>query len=360
MIKQIIVEGKTFESISGACRYYNLNYNTVSKRLINGWSIEEAFELVQRYNKSYNQITVGGKKFKSISSAAKFYNLDNIAVIRRLYNGWSIEEAFELVERIIDPITIKDKIFKNIKEACKYYNKNYDKVRYRLSRGWTVEEAFDFIERYYDNYKPIIVDDKKFESISEACRYYNLDIHNTMSRLNKGGWSIEEAFGLVERNKKEEIFLEGKTFKSLADACRYYKSDISLVHSRIIAGWSIEDAIFRPLTCSTEGKNIIIDGKCFISIAQACRYFNSNYNTNLNYSTVKSRITKCGWSVEEAFELVPRNNSCKHIIVEGKEFKSIKEACDYYNLDPYIIRNRLREDWSVEEAFELVPRKRNK
>ena len=51
MSKQITVEGKTFNSIKEACKYYNLEYNTVYDRLNRGWSVEEAFELVPRQKK---------------------------------------------------------------------------------------------------------------------------------------------------------------------------------------------------------------------------------------------------------------------------------------------------------------------
>ena len=103
-------------------------------------------------------------------------------------------------------------------------------------------------------------------------------------------------------------------------------------------------------------KNIIVNGKEFKSIIEACKYY------NLNYKTVSSRLRK-GWSNEEAFELVERYtyHNCKPITVEGKTFISIAEAARYYNLNVYMVSQRLNIlRWSIEEAFELVPRKRKR
>ena len=41
----IAVEGKTYPSLSKAAEHYKIKYGTVRKRLRNGKSIEEAFEL---------------------------------------------------------------------------------------------------------------------------------------------------------------------------------------------------------------------------------------------------------------------------------------------------------------------------
>ena len=49
----------------------------------------------------------------------------------------------------------------------------------------------------------------------------------------------------------------------------------------------------------------------------------------------------------------------KPITLEGRTFKSIKEAAEYYNLKYNTIRTRIfNYGWSIEEAFELVPRQK--
>ncbi len=43
--KPIVVEGKRYKSIADAARAYEKNPAKVRRRLINGWSIDKAFEL---------------------------------------------------------------------------------------------------------------------------------------------------------------------------------------------------------------------------------------------------------------------------------------------------------------------------
>ena len=101
------------------------------------------------------------------------------------------------------------------------------------------------------------------------------------------------------------------------------------------------------------GRSIVIDGNSFISIKEACDYY------DLDYDKVRSRLNN-GWTIEEAFEFVERDDSCRSVNLEGKHFNSIKEACKYYNLEYNTVYDRLNRGWSVEEAFELVPRQKKK
>ena len=98
--KPVTLEGKTFKSIKEAAEYYNLNSNKVRNRLNSGWSIEEAFELVDiDSKKKVKEITLEGKTFPTIKDAAKYYNLNYRKIISRLHKSWTLEEAFELVDK---------------------------------------------------------------------------------------------------------------------------------------------------------------------------------------------------------------------------------------------------------------------
>ena len=96
-------------------------------------------------------------------------------------------------------------------------------------------------------------------------------------------------------------------------------------------GWSIEEA-FELVERNNNRKPITIEGKTYKSINEACRHY------NISYSTIYGRL-KMGWSKEEAFGLVERDDNYRSIDLEGKHFNSIKDACKYYNKDydrPYI------------------------
>ena len=243
--KQITLEGKTFKSIEEACRYYNLNYKKVSTRLNRKWTLEEAFEIVERKSNHKKPIVVKGKKFKSVREACRYYNIQYPIVYSRLKNNWDLELAITLpICREMDgiPVIVDNKSFISIAQACRYYNLDYDKVMKRIDKGWTIGEVFELIKKY-NNPIPLILNGKKYKSISEACRYYNLNYRKITNRL-RTGWSPEEAFELSERKSdyRKPLILEDKKFKSIREACKYYNLNYATVHSRIYRGWFIEEA----------------------------------------------------------------------------------------------------------------------
>ena len=54
--------------------------------------------------------------------------------MRKLSNNDSVKSI---------PIVVEDKEYKSITEACRAYGKNPAKVRRRLNTGWSIEKAFD-------------------------------------------------------------------------------------------------------------------------------------------------------------------------------------------------------------------------
>ena len=104
------------------------------------------------------------------------------------------------------------------------------------------------------------------------------------------------------------------------------------------------------------GSEITVGGKTFESKKEAAEYY------NLNEEVVCGRLRR-GIPIDEAFELVPRKRKYgvqREITVGGKTFESIAEAARYHNLKESKIRSRIDIGWSIEEAFELVPRKNKK
>jgi hypothetical protein len=96
--KRIVVEGTAYESRQAAVDHYGLEYATVSARLKKGWSVEEAFELTERREKTdhYNaqEVIVRGVTYHSMSAAARALNVPLARVQMRLKLGWSVDDAY--------------------------------------------------------------------------------------------------------------------------------------------------------------------------------------------------------------------------------------------------------------------------
>lgn len=121
----------------------------------------------------------------------------------------------------------------------------------RINRqGWTVEQAVG-LEPKPKYTRPDVGNEIEFrgivyESQRELCREYNICYNMFRQRYCNLKWSLEEALGIVERVKsRHEIFVFGKVFKSISSAAEFYGVKRSTVTSRLHYGWTLE----RALSC---------------------------------------------------------------------------------------------------------------
>ena len=185
----------------------------------------------------------------------------------------------------------------------------------------------------------IVLEGVRYKSISSACDAYDISFTLVYSRL-KNGWSIEEAFGLVERkNSKKGTLIKDQLdgYNSLAEFCRNIGVDYNSVRMKIQMGSSLEDAIASKTIPSV----IKHGGREFPSITSACRFL------GLDYYTVCMRLSN-GWELEDALNPMGRRS----IIVNGVEYPSLRNACLKHNLKYDKIRYHMKSNnVSAEEAI---------
>lgn len=101
--------------------------------------------------------------------------------------------------------------------------------------------------------KAIIVNNKKFESISEAARFFNVSLGLVYKRL-KQGMPIDKAFTTqrkytIKYNKKQPklisqlIGLDGKAYKTLPELAKACNISVIKLCWRLFRGMTVEQAI---------------------------------------------------------------------------------------------------------------------
>ena len=217
--KPFEVEGKVFKSFRKACKHYKLDESMVRGRLSrNKWTVRQAFEIDSAPRKGRNsaqakKIKVDGIEYASLSIAADKYNINRTTLLGRLKNNWTIRQAFNLDkppppagEKNGKTINIKDKKFSSISKAEEFYKLRRGLAIERLNRGWTINQTFNLDVQPppvgEKNGIPIRVKGKKFSSMKKASKFYGLKNTIVWKRINKFGWSINEAFGLLKRENK--------------------------------------------------------------------------------------------------------------------------------------------------------------
>ena len=88
------------------------------------------------------QLTINGKKFDSIRDAAKFYGVKDSTVRNRILNGWNIKKALTTKKMdLAKKIKFNGKTFSSIRKLAKFYKVSSGTLAGKISRGMTVKEA---------------------------------------------------------------------------------------------------------------------------------------------------------------------------------------------------------------------------
>lgn len=356
-LNAITLEGKEYLSRLQAAQAYEIDVKLVEARFKIGWSKEEAFGIKNKPNASHCPVMVNNICYPSLAVAARKHKIPLSLVRSRKRKGFTIEEALEIKEREVEhplhiKIKVEDKIFSNVKEAADFYHINPATVRNRLVNGYTANEALGIVPRKRrtakKDDKKIVVNGRTFANIGEAAEFYNIKKNTIRGRLN-AKWSINEAFGLVPRMKKDSVEIQGKTYSSISEAAEKHSIQSYVVKARIKLGWNLEEALEIKERPEKGGVSIsiTIEGKSFASKKDAADEY------GIHYGVFKWRIQN-GWTSEQAvgIESRPVKNGQNEITVQGKVFASLREASAAYGQKYTTVGRRIRDlGWSLDKAL---------
>jgi hypothetical protein len=341
----VTVEGITFISLNAAARHYGVEEYSVHQRMNRyGFSLEEAIgiEYKQKQPRKTNPYEVDGQTFPNFADACRQYGLEDSAVRSRLKIGWTIRQAFGIDmppqkgrNSYGKSVTIKGAVFRTFADAAREYGLKACTLTSRFRKGWTPEQAVGLEpspkpittrkwtfgkafglepqpkKRTGSNRKSIIVEGVVYNSHKEAAEKYGLDHRKIFQRVNKLGWTIEQAFGLEPQAKKrtapnrKSITVEGVVYNSHKEAAEKYGLDHRKIFKRIYKfGWTIEQAFgLEPPSekPSNSSKKVMIKSVTYESITAACSAF------EIAISTVQRRV-KSGWTIEDAVTVPSRKS----------------------------------------------------
>ena len=414
--KSIKVFGKKYKSLKSAASTLGVKYSMVQQRLKRGINVDQAFsnEVLKKTTGRERKIKVNNLSFSSLKEAGEHFGINYQKLRYRLQKNWAIEQVFGLrpppentAYNAPKKISFRGINYKSVSALSKAYNLSDQLVQNRFNIGWTIEEALELeIKTYASKPSPVTVEGKKFQSRNDAARHYGINIGTVATRVNKMGWSIEQALELTSppegfhteygavylisnanSNKKyvgitlqnppskrfEEHFyraLEGKRVKkgSLHEAMRTEDKDhfkFSVLKTATTQGdlQKLEKAYIKKLkTLYPNGYNLSPGGsiftqpgrslyikslnKKFKSIAEASRFF------KVKAGTIQDRLSR-GCSDEQSVGLEPitYKNAHKKITIEGRTFSSLSEAAIEYGLEPRMLIRRLNDGWSIKKAM---------
>lgn len=103
-------------------------------------------------------------------------------------------------------------------------------------------------------------------------------------------------------------------------------------------------------------KILIVEGRSFATRTEAARHY------GLTPKLVTERITKRGWTLEQALELEPSPSRtyAKKVVIDGTEYSSMRQAAKELGVAQSTLMNRIKAGIGVEEALSAVHGEREK
>ena len=378
---QIEYKGKIYKSIHEICDAYNQIYGRVASRLANGQTLEQALnpnENPQRFGKI--NITINSKNFESKKAAAKFYKMTEGKLERRLVylnEAQTIANFAELkkekyLHRQRD-LTVEGITYTSFAALEKAYGVNNNTIRQRLNAGKTIEEAVGLTS---GNQFSIEFKGRIFNSQAEIAKHYKIDPSTFAYRLNKAGWSLEEAVGLKQRAALgNKAIVAGTTFNSYTAAAQHYQIDLMTFYSRIERGWSLEEALgIIARTTIGGGRKLYVvicpDGTEVVTPNLTAFANDKGWASDSNLTmtlTSDKHHTYHGHSLRMATDeelqnyirenptaLAPRSGHVrnKKIKYRGKTYKSRAEFCREFQIAQTSFTRELRRHGTVEKLMQ--------
>lgn len=393
--KSVTVEGVDYPTVRAAAKVYGLAHGNVTRRLLYGWTIEQAFELEpppQRKAHNATKLVTDKGVFNSIRDAAVAYGLEEGTVAKRLQIGWTDKQAVGEEQppkrrpRKGRTIVCENKEYPSVNEFADAYGVNRIRTRKRLDSGWTPEEAVglepspprfrnqDGSVRDHAWTAKAVTKHGETVPVSRSGKYtlYLLTDRKTgkeyvgvttgdiKTRL-RGHWNLVNK-GRQSKlyNRMRKALAEGRrddfVIKTLRDDARSFEELQEQEYHEIKKRNTIKKG-FNTAEGGSLGTPhpIVVDGKEFISqLAAAEHYGVDPYNFN-------QRINKLGWTPEQAAGLDPEKQYGIDIEVGGQQYSSISQACTALGKNYKRVYIRLHKyGWTLEQAFDLRPAPKRK
>lgn len=245
-----------FDKLQPSCKY-----NTLRKRLHEGWIPDEAFELIPRVDgrsRRAKKIVVGGESY-SLEGAALKFGLSAMTISTRLKRGASPEQAVGLQEiRRGELKTLTQTLatprkktvycvdgvnYSSVTALAKAYNLPYPLVYNRIrDNKWDAERAVK--EKISES---VIVNGIEYRSALNAHDMIGQKTLATFNARKLKGFSLEVCLGLEPLPPLQRYDLNGKVYNTLSEVAEDYDLSVSTLTARLY-NMSLEEAVvFKPM-----------------------------------------------------------------------------------------------------------------
>lgn len=337
--KKIVCENKTYPSIDEFADAYGVNRVRTRKRLLRGWTPEEAVGLEPSPPRFRNQdgsvrdhawtakavtkhgetvpVSRSGKYTLYLLTDSKtgkeYVGVTTGDIKTRLRGHWNLvkkgrqSKLYNRMRKALEEGRRDDFVIETLRDdACSFEELQEQEYR-EIKKRDTIKNGYNTAEGgSLGTPNPIVVDGKEFISQLAAAEHYGVDPYNFNQRINKLGWTPEQAAGL-DPTKQYGINIEvgGQQYSSISQACAALGKSYKRVHTRLKKyGWTLEQALdLKPAPKPKKSWNSI---RIISSIGEFESVGDASKVVGVKHATITSRLRK-GWTHDEALGLIGRN-----------------------------------------------------
>jgi len=223
-------------------------------------------------------------------------------------------------------------VFKSQKEMCEHWNVGYEVYLQRVKHGWTIEDALTKGDQKKSKCKDHL--GNEFNSTKEMCAYWGVNVSTFICNIQRGK-STEEA--LTKKSKHFDHL--GNEFNTEEDMCNHWDVKPTTFAARIKDGMSKREALTKSTKCFDHL------GQEFSSEKEMCNHW------GVDIGTFRTRVMDLGWAKKDALTGKASEKTVSCMDHEGNQYDSIKDMCDYWDVNRDTYSDRIRKGWSVEEAL---------
>lgn len=254
--------GNEFSSISAMGRYWNIPSSTLQARLMQKhMSIKDALTLTEddmhRINRQCEDHL--GNKFNSKVEMCEHYNIPRQVFFGRIGLGWSLKDA------LLTPIdnqpknskTITDHLgntFKSVSDLCEHWKIRRSTYNARMKAGWSMEQALTTPTKDLKIQRQSCKDHlgNEYPSIEAMCKAYGISRHTYSTRVNKLGWTVEDALTTnYVINSIECTDFAGNKFPTKIDMANYYAIPVYFIQKNNVTDNDLINLIKKHYTDMT-------------------------------------------------------------------------------------------------------------
>ena len=305
--------GNEYKSISEMCRHYGITFASYEHRIESGMSLEKSLTtpVREKHKKCKDHL---GNEFNSVAEMCRFHKIDSNLFKCRKRLGWDLKDILETPRTVRDRraeyMDSDGNRFKTKIELANFHSMSDNRYYELIKSGLSLED--DKNHKFGVGSCNVVTDPfgKTHRTLQKMLEFYDIPKSSYFGYIVTGrtlnDLLLDKMNSRVQKFKRGRSSCTvvdhlGKVYESVSDMCRHYKINIGALKGRLLAGWSLEKALTSPVKdVNTEARKSEDHlGNRYNSIASMCKSY------GLNTDTYEYRI-KEGWTVEQALTIPVR------------------------------------------------------